>query len=279
MLYKLFLVNLLVIFALATLLLGVNYSMNRTIIGGITQKMESDIARGLSVDLASYYMDRGSWDELIATPENWRATFWNHVNGKHETAFSKNSRSIPHGAGQPRGRIQGRRHPHPPKKVLASLLLRLSLLSPGKEVLLGSSTHSETAQYYEISRANQLFGWLVVDEPPIQDSPMYQYYLRRLLFMAIVTGLVGVLVAAVISFLFSRQITRPITQLTLAAKQLASRNFSLVIPIQTSDELAVLARGFNNVARELALFENRQKQWLMDISHELRTPLTVYRSC
>jgi two-component system sensor histidine kinase BaeS len=88
----------------------------------------------------------------------------------------------------------------------------------------------------------------------------------------VVTGL-----TALIAFLFSRHLLRPVQRLARGTRELAHRNFTVRIEATTRDELGQLAEHFNAMARTLDDFETMRAQWLTDISHELRTPLTVLR--
>ncbi|MEG0711268.1 MAG: ATP-binding protein [Niameybacter sp.] len=64
-------------------------------------------------------------------------------------------------------------------------------------------------------------------------------------------SVVAMAIAAVLSAVFARMITVPITQLTKSAKQLASGSFSR-IPIYSTDEIGQLTQSFNYMATELS---------------------------
>src|SRR5207253_1100173 len=58
----------------------------------------------------------------------------------------------------------------------------------------------------------------------------------------------------------------------LAAGDLAHR-----VPVEGDDEVADLARQFNDMAGALAEARRREHEFLANVSHELRTPLTAIR--
>ncbi len=88
---------------------------------------------------------------------------------------------------------------------------------------------------------------------------------------------VALLVIAAAAWLVARALTRPIMELQLAVRGLASGHVDARVPAriaQRSDELGALATDFNAMAERLStLLENRQRL-LRDVSHELRSPLT-----
>ncbi len=72
-------------------------------------------------------------------------------------------------------------------------------------------------------------------------------------YAAFLLGLLGlsVLIPAVILLIGSRQITRPLDQLSRAAREIAAGDFSQEIQVNTGDELEELAVQFNRMSRDL----------------------------
>jgi len=113
--------------------------------------------------------------------------------------------------------------------------------------------------------------------------------------------------SALVIYVFSRRITRPIKQLTDQATRIAEGNLDQVIPVNSRDEVGQLAASFNDMARslkgnisekELALAQLRElnltledrihqrtaqledatrhkSQFLANVNHELRTPVSA----
>lgn len=88
---------------------------------------------------------------------------------------------------------------------------------------------------------------------------------------------VALLVIAAAAWLVARALTRPLMELQLAVRGLASGRVDARVPTriaERADEIGALAMDFNAMADRLAnLLEYRQRL-LRDVSHELRSPLT-----
>lgn len=89
----------------------------------------------------------------------------------------------------------------------------------------------------------------------------------------------AVLLAASIlcAWLFSRWFTRPLRQLSHAAREMARGNFSVRVQPTTADEIGVLAQDFNTMASEVARTYDLQRDLIANVSHDLRTPLTLIK--
>ena len=76
-----------------------------------------------------------------------------------------------------------------------------------------------------------------------------------------------------------RRVTRPVQALTEAAEQIAvTRDLTLRITAEGTDELGRLAGSFNTMLDALERSLNAQRQLVTDASHELRTPLASLRT-
>jgi two-component system OmpR family sensor kinase len=87
----------------------------------------------------------------------------------------------------------------------------------------------------------------------------------------------GMLLAALISLLLARLITRPLDRVALASRVLAERGVSEPVPVEGATELRSLATSFNEMAEQLANAREAEKAFLLSVSHELRTPLASVR--
>jgi signal transduction histidine kinase len=87
-------------------------------------------------------------------------------------------------------------------------------------------------------------------------------------------GLLGVAVAAVVTFLLSRRILSPVESLAQAARGVSKGDFSRRVKVDSRDEFGDLAIAFNAMAEDLQRTEQLRRNLVADVAHELRTPLS-----
>jgi len=89
----------------------------------------------------------------------------------------------------------------------------------------------------------------------------------------------GILVGGGLGYLVSRAAVAPVARLRRAAEQVATtRDLSRRIETGGQDELAALARSFNQMLEALDDSLGAQRQLVADASHELRTPIASIRT-
>ncbi|MBE6024067.1 MAG: HAMP domain-containing histidine kinase [Cellulosilyticum sp.] len=88
-----------------------------------------------------------------------------------------------------------------------------------------------------------------------------------------VVGFVGSIVFVWI-YTISRQMTKPLKEMSYAAKNIASGEFSQRIEVNGNDEIAQLGLSLNHMAEALDKIEENRRSFIANISHDLRSPLT-----
>ena len=86
----------------------------------------------------------------------------------------------------------------------------------------------------------------------------------------------ALLVAGVVALLIARTFGRPIRELQLAVRELASGHVQARVPTviaNRADELGTLAADFNTMADRLEQLISGREQLMQEMSHELRSPL------
>ena len=106
--------------------------------------------------------------------------------------------------------------------------------------------------------------------PGGSQLPTFTLSKENLTRILAVTG--GVLVlAAAITVLVARRLSRPLRALTEAAQQ------DRPAPVKSRDEVGYLAAAFNDLTARRERIEEQRKAMVSDIAHELRNPLNVIR--
>ena len=111
----------------------------------------------------------------------------------------------------------------------------------------------------------------------ISPDDIHRMFISSIHFYLIWAGGAAVAVAIFLSYLLTRKLLRPLSQITAITGEIASGNFELRADVTTSDEVGRLGRAFNDMADRLERVEKLRKAMVADVAHELRTPLTNLR--
>lgn len=94
--------------------------------------------------------------------------------------------------------------------------------------------------------------------------------------VAVGVGALGAIAAGLVAgLLLARQILSPLYQLALSSRRIAAGRYGERLDVPGSDELALVAASFNQMAEELERVEQQRVTLIGDVAHELRTPLTA----
>ncbi len=121
----------------------------------------------------------------------------------------------------------------------------------------------------------QTVGTLFAQRRNIVYTQAEQLFLDRSKTSLLLTLVVTILIAALVGILLARNLTRPVIELTDAAKNLAAGDLSQKVEVHSNDELGELSQAFNQMSAEIEQSDRQRKRMTADIAHDLRTPLTV----
>ena len=90
-------------------------------------------------------------------------------------------------------------------------------------------------------------------------------------------GVAVLLIGALLTWRGAQRVIAPMHDVTRTAHQITETDLSRRIPVQGEDEVAELARTFNEMLDRLESAFATQRRFLDDAGHELRTPITIVR--
>ena len=221
--------------------------------------------------LQRHYQEAGGWDTLRSRPGLWRQL----------------RQRGPGGGDGPPGmpgdfREPPDRPPPPPDGVPGGPSPayggRLGLLDTDGRPVAGSPPHTGAARQVLKGADGAVIGHLVLSATDELQGEADRAVLREHLGFAVWTGLAGLALALALSAWLARRWLAPVHALAEGARAIAAGRLDARVQAAGDDELAQLARTFNDMAGQLAGLEASRRQWLGDVAHELRTPLAAMRA-
>jgi signal transduction histidine kinase len=199
---------------------------------------------------AAYYLEQGTWE-----------------------GFGKDWRSQP--------------SPPPPDENKTEPFSPFTLVDINRQVVFGRGGHpkgyqegdliseKELENALEITTDGELIGWLLFTPINWRESGPEHAIFRRMDNLLIYSALGSIVVALVLGLLLSRRLSRPLQELSTAAKQAAVGDLSQKVTVNSKDEIGTLADSYNQMMEDLERLIAARKQMTADIAHELRTPISV----
>ena len=109
--------------------------------------------------------------------------------------------------------------------------------------------------------------------PPVRLL-LLAWFAENLLPPLLQAGLVALVVSALLAWLVTRSVARPLNKVAAAARGLAQGDLEQRAPASGPQEVQDVAQAFNHVAEQVATSQQIQQDFVANVSHELKTPLT-----
>lgn len=267
------------VIAVIVALIVVTVITRLSLIGGFRdylQTQEQAVLEAGAPALAEVYEFNGGWQSLRNNPEQWQR-IWRNSRVQQELA-------TPRG---PRFRPGPERNDRPPPPQAARwmraadrgmLRERLFLLDAERLRVAGARVQSaEGFKLQAIEVGDEVVGWIGFAPAGKFLPPEAQRFLRRQILITIIALGIALAVAAALSLLLARHLSRPVRQLDETVNSLSQGDYEARARISTLDETGRLASHINQLAATLEKNRSARRRWMADIAHELRTPVAILK--
>jgi signal transduction histidine kinase len=119
--------------------------------------------------------------------------------------------------------------------------------------------------------AKQLLGYIKLSDGPAYGTEIVNGVARAL----IGAGAVAVLLAILVGWIISRQMSAPLLLLADATRRMADGNLAARVTTERDDEFGLLANSFNHMAGRVENTVTTLRRFVADAAHELHTPITA----
>jgi len=236
-----------IVFLVALVAVWSAHATNTAFRGYLTRSLAEE-RPALARSLAEYYREHGSWDGV--------------------------ERILPSTVGRHTGRG------HPPLVILADEHGRVVIGTPSLPP--GSRLDSQKLrEAVPILVDGRVVGYLILVPQGMRDGGLPEHaraFLSNVQRTLLFTGILAVILGAIVAIVISRTATAPLQRLVAAARAIGHGDFNRQVPEEGPEEIAEVARAFNEMARRLKQAEETERQMIADIAHELRTPLSVLQA-
>jgi two-component system sensor histidine kinase BaeS len=226
-------------------------------------EQELDTISAAAANLAAAYKEAGSWDEIRDDPRSWRDL----LRGSSGQPPGGRRPSPPPG-GPPGG---------PPLDDPFDLSRRILLSDASGGVVVGRHGTTDSARAVPVVVDDITVGYVSIEPRRQLTDQIDQEFSKEQERSIYMIALAALLLAALISAILARQLTRPMRSLAAGARAISDGEYNTRIPEVRNDELGELAHEFNKLAVTLEKNRVARRQWVTNIAHELRTPLAVLR--
>ncbi len=293
---KVFLALACLLVALLLVFVGLSRLGLQRSLGDYVAEIELSRMDWLATRLEQAYAKEGSWAFLVQEPQAW---FRLQMPGERAgPPAAPPGRPSDHGPGQGGpssgpGGIQAQldllpqRHapppppdaPNDPRASSDSVYARMALLDPQTlQILAGNPIHSAAAAKRPLLHGQVVVAYLAIAPLASTQTDAGRAFIAQQSSFVVVSGLVGLALALLISWQLTRRWLAPIRALMAGAQALALGRLETRVTVQGKDELATLTQSFNSMAQQLSDTQAQQQRWLADVAHELRTPLAAMRA-
>lgn len=139
---------------------------------------------------------------------------------------------------------------------------------------LSEERSSQVVSVSLVSSTGIPLGTLQVSEGPAYGSEIVTSVAWGWLF----ASLLSITLAIIVGYIISRNVSKPLQNLTDVTHQMTAGDFSVRTTLQRRDELGELATAFNAMADQIEVTMVTLNHFVSDAAHEINTPITALRT-
>jgi two-component system, OmpR family, sensor histidine kinase BaeS len=158
-----------------------------------------------------------------------------------------------------------------------AVLLAAAAASPSPSPA-GSPAGLGPAQQIPVKVNGKTVGTVTVRLPAVGSLPEEVAFRGQVIGLVLAGGAAGALVSLALGIVFARRATRPVRQVTAAARAMAAGDRDIRLDVGRADEFGEMSRAVNTMADAAQAEEDLRQGFAAEVAHELRTPLTILRS-
>jgi len=279
---------LIAMFACAALVLALITLVTRASIGrgfmDFLQQQERSQVELVVPELADWYSEHGSWDELAANPRKFFTLVFNALlqDTENQLVFGPERMTSPPRGGRRGAGFKGvgpgpggsRGGPGP--RGRNGLPQRIFLLDSDYAAVVGELPPDfPKDEMLAIKVDGSGVGWLGFTMIRGIELPAEEAFIRQMRDNLLISLGLGLAVAALLAWLLARHLSRPVNEVAAGIRALAAGDFDKRLDTRGSDEIARLGDDVNRLSSALGEHETARKRWMSDMAHELRTPLAI----
>lgn len=118
----------------------------------------------------------------------------------------------------------------------------------------------------------------------IEPLSGFEKFLGNIYIYIMIVGIIAIILSLFLVKRLSKVIIKPVLDMKDSAAAMASGDYSRVVAVEGSDEIAELGKALNSLGRDMSAYiakmertEKMRRDFVANVSHELRTPITIIR--
>lgn len=122
-----------------------------------------------------------------------------------------------------------------------------------------------------IKSGSKTVGYVIASAP----TSALKNLIRTVVKLYLLSAIVPIIIMFFALYAMTYRLTKPMKQMSEAARAMAMGDFSRRIPVTSDDEIGQLAASFNQMTDALVQLEGMRRSFVANVSHELKTPMTT----